>query len=441
VPEPHALDDYRQLAALNEVSQRILAIRDEPELHRELPRLLAESLHFRLAFLNVADGGKLMLRGFHLLDSTAEQRARFLESVRTEDHAPPPDIRRCFDSGKTIVSSNQGWPDSIGWPKAILLTPLRVDGQCAGVLIGCIGAVGRDLAEHDVQRFEAFASMASLALANIRAYATLEQRVLDRTRELQSAQVRLVQSEKMAALGLLVAGVCHELNTPLGAVTCARDTLDRATDKLVALLAGSPADIPAIDRCVRALRAAGDSIGKGTARIDAIATRLRSFARLDEADVQRVDVHDVLEDALAVSSQKLGDRSIVRDYGDTPPLTCRPRLLNQLLFNLLANAAEATRDDGTITLRTRHDGTHLFLTVEDDGAGIPPSELPRIFDPGFTTKGVGVGSGLGLSICLEIVQDHGGTIRADSAPGAGARFEIAFPASLYTAEVRACGTT
>jgi signal transduction histidine kinase len=421
------VDDYHQLAALNEVSQRILGIRTERQLHEVAPRLLAESLDFRVAILNVEEQGRLILRGFHVLDSTAEQRQKFMHSVRTEDHAPPPDIRRCFDTGKTIISNSEGWPNAFGWPKAILLTPLRIDGKSAGVFIACIASDRRDLADHDVQRFEAFANMISLALANIRAYAHLEKRVADRTRELHDAQARLVQSEKMAALGTLVAGVCHDLNTPLGAITSAHATLATATDKLVDAVGADVANDRRVSRCVKAIRSAGFAVGAGSERVDDIVCRLRSFARLDQSDRQAIDVHDALEDALAMSRHVMKNRNVACNFTDAPKLTCDPRLLNQLFHNLLSNAVEATHEDGHITLSTSVADDTLRILFEDDGPGMSEEALSRMFDPGFTTKGVGVGSGLGLSICFEIVREHGGTIEVANRPDRGARITVLLP--------------
>lgn len=418
-------DDYRQLTALNDVSQRILGIRTESELCDVAPRLLAESLDFRLAFLNLEDNGKLMLRGFHVLDSTAEQRLRFIHGVRTENHAPPAAIRRCFDSGKTIISDSEGWPNPFGWPKAILLTPIRVDGRSAGVLIACIASGGRDLANHDVQRFETFANMVSLALANIRAYATLEQRVVERTKALHAAQAQLVQSEKMAALGTLVAGVCHELNTPVGAIVSANDTLARATDKLVSLLGDT--DDSRVARCVAAVREAGATVATGSERVDRIVRRLRTFARLDESDRQSMEVHAALEDVVAVSQHALGARVVRRDYGDVPRLECNARLCNQLFHNILTNAIEATEDDGTITISTRVHGGELHIAFDDDGEGIAAPHLERIFDPGFTTKGVGVGAGLGLAIGFEIAREHGGRLEVETRSGKGTRITVVLP--------------
>jgi signal transduction histidine kinase len=423
-------DANRQLAALNEASQRILQVRDESQLCALVPRLLSETLDFRVAILNLEEDGRLLMSGFHVLDATPGANERFLEGVRTEDHAPPTDIRRCFESGKTIVANSESWPNPFGWPNAIVLTPIRVGGRPVGVLLACIASGGRDLGDHDVQRFEAFANMVSLALANIRAYSTLEQRVAERTRELRCAQAQLVQTEKMAALGSLVAGVCHELNTPLGALGSGNATLVRACERLVdSVLAEEPKKQNSkLARRLGSVRSAGESVELATDRVNAIVGRLRSFARLDEADIQRADVHRSIDDALASVAHQLGEGvHIRRDYGELPQLRCAPRRLNQLFSNLLSNALHAVDGAGTITLQTSVASEEIRILVEDDGAGIGPDALPHIFDPGFTTKGVGVGAGLGLSICFDVAKEHGGRIEVKSAIGRGTRFVVVLP--------------
>jgi signal transduction histidine kinase len=119
--------------------------------------------------------------------------------------------------------------------------------------------------------------------------------------------------------------------------------------------------------------------------------------------------------------------TVVRDYGTLPELLCFPNRLNEVFMNLLVNALQAMGDSGTMTIRTRVEGTEAMLSFENTGPGIPEPILGRIFDPGFTTKGVGVGMGLGLAISYRIVHDHGGRIEASSPPGGGARFKVTLP--------------
>ncbi len=172
-------------------------------------------------------------------------------------------------------------------------------------------------------------------------------------------------------------------------------------------------------------------IKSGASRVGEIVRRLRSFARLDEAEIKKVDVHEGLEDTLTLVHHEIKHHiEIVKDYGEVPPMSVYPSRLNQVFLNLLNNARQAVKEKGTITIRTGVEDAQAIIVFSDDGVGIEPENLKKIFDPGFTTKGVGVGTGLGLSICYQIIQDHHGTIEADSTPGEGSTFTIRLPLNL-----------
>jgi signal transduction histidine kinase len=250
-------------------------------------------------------------------------------------------------------------------------------------------------------------------------------------RRLKEMQTQLVQSEKMAALGQLVAGVAHEMNTPIGAIQSVHGSLAAAADKLrrrIDALAPEAAADPKLAAALAVLSDGADVIAKGSERVSSIVKRLRTFARLDEAELQRVDLHDGIEDTLVLARHELKHGiEVIRDYGALPPVACYPGQLNQLFLNLIMNARQAMGASGTLTLRTRDLGDAVEVRVIDDGPGIAPEDLERIFDPGFTTKGVGVGTGLGLAICYRIAEAHRGTLTAESAPGQGATFTLRIP--------------
>jgi signal transduction histidine kinase len=167
----------------------------------------------------------------------------------------------------------------------------------------------------------------------------------------------------------------------------------------------------------------------GTVRVSGIVDRLKSFTRLDEAELQRADIHRGIEDALAMASHELGDRiEIARNFAaDVPQILCKPGQLNQVLFNVLINAKHAIPDRGRISIETAVVGGTVRIKVKDDGIGIAKEALPRVFEPGFTTKGVGIGMGLGLSIAYRVVQEHGGEIEIASEPGKGTEVTISLP--------------
>jgi signal transduction histidine kinase/nitroreductase len=249
--------------------------------------------------------------------------------------------------------------------------------------------------------------------------------------ELRHAQARLVQQAKMASLGQLVAGVAHEVNTPLAAVVSNNDLFLRCFARLRRRVdeVGLGAD-PIVSRDLSAIAELSEVTRLACERITGIVRELRTFARLDEADRKIVDLHEGIESTLLLINHLIKGRiEIRRDYAKLPPVECHPNQINQVFMNLLVNACQAIPGEGHITIRTTHDAERKRVTVSisDSGDGIPREVITRIFDPGFTTKGAGVGTGLGLSICYQIVEAHGGEIHVDSEPGAGTTFTIWLP--------------
>jgi signal transduction histidine kinase len=166
----------------------------------------------------------------------------------------------------------------------------------------------------------------------------------------------------------------------------------------------------------------------GSERIDRIIHSLRNFARLDEAEFQEADIHEGIESTLTLLHHKLKDRiRVVKQFGDIPKIQCYPNQLNQVFMNMLTNSYQAIEDGGTITIATSRRGSELVVSIADDGKGIRKEDLNRIFDPGFTTKGVGVGTGLGLSISYNIIKSHSGEIKVESEIGKGTVFTITLP--------------
>jgi signal transduction histidine kinase len=238
----------------------------------------------------------------------------------------------------------------------------------------------------------------------------------------------------MASLGMLVAGIAHEINTPVGAISSMHDTLMRAVEKQKEILKEchlSPAETDRMQPIIDAIDEANQVIESGSERVISIVRRLRSFARLDEAELKAVDLHEGIEDTLTLIHHEIKNRiEIIRKFGDIPPVTCYPGRLNQVFLNLLNNARQAIDGRGTITIVTRRVGNMVEISFTDSGRGIEPTALAKVFDPGFTTKGVGIGTGLGLSICYQIIEDHYGTITVESEVGAGTTFTITLPLNL-----------
>jgi signal transduction histidine kinase len=271
---------------------------------------------------------------------------------------------------------------------------------------------------------------------------------------LEESQALLVQSEKMSSLGQMVAGVAHEINTPLAYVKNSLETVESQLTEMT----GSVNDM---DKLLRMLRDGADeqSFGKQYSTVDAAIAKMRSdntaedlakliqdgqygisqiaeivgnlrdFSRLDRKKVDRFNVADGLDSTLSIAKHLLKSIEVRKKYGTIPMITCSPSQLNQVFLNLITNAAQATEGKaGVITLTTRApDAEHVEIVIGDNGKGIAVDVLPKIFDPFFTTKDIGKGTGLGLAIAYKIVQAHGGRITVDSQVGTGTRFSVLLP--------------
>ena|GEM_PF-2672562 len=297
--------------------------------------------------------------------------------------------------------------------------PLSSGGTWMG-LLGCASPPGSQLLSHgDLEAMRSLGGSLALALGHALALqkirdmnSALEHTVESRTKELSSARLKLFQWEKMASLGALAAGVAHELNTPLGVIQSTADLLYET--------------LPEASRPRRMARLCADAAGRATS----IVGNLRAFSRPERQGLERVDIHESLEVTLRLLDGRLRRRAVTVavEPGDVAPIHAFPAMLHQTLSNLLINAADASPNDSTVTVRTRpQPGGGVRIEVDDQGPGVPAHLQPRIFEPFFTTKAPGDGTGLGLSLCYAFVRQHGGTIRVEDAPAGGARFIVELP--------------
>jgi len=297
---------------------------------------------------------------------------------------------------------------------------------------------------------ESNAKLESEIAERLAAERTLRQRNIElevSNRRLAEAQSQLVQSEKLASVGQLAAGIAHEINNPLAFVRSNFNHLAKCTQDMLGLLdvyadrdagKGAPADI---SRRLQRLKSAANldfmredlphlinESTDGLERVARIVSDLKDFTNIDRAQWQLVDLHDSIERTLSVLAQQIRAKAdIVRYYGDLPSVECMPAQVNQALHNLFLNAVQAIRMHGTITVRTYVDGNSACVEIADDGSGIDPVHLPKIFDPFFTTRDVGVGMGLGLTHVYRTAEKHGGSIDVQSTPGEGSTFTLRLP--------------
>ena len=274
-----------------------------------------------------------------------------------------------------------------------------------------------------------------------------QQTLIDELRETHS---QLIHSEKMAGLGTMAAGVAHEINNPIGFVKNNASMLSEYMQTLLPLLrdyynfALSQSDQePALlknilcrlgedslDYLIEDINSLLEDTVEGTKRIEGIVAGLKSFARVDESEQKLFDLNECVETTLKVVWNELKYKCTVhKTLGEVPEILGNPGQFNQVIMNLLVNAAQAIQEQGDVTIATRYENNEVLLSISDTGEGIPLDNLKKIFTPFFTSKPVGTGTGLGLSISHGIVKDHNGSISVDSVLGKGTTFTIHLPAT------------
>ena len=277
----------------------------------------------------------------------------------------------------------------------------------------------------------------------------LIQQVATQIRELQQAQGQLIQSEKMSSLGQMVAGIAHEINNPVNFIYANLDYANNYTQDLLELIAlyqqHYPQPIPEVQTKIdevdltflrEDLPKILSSMHVGAERIRKIILSLRNFCHLDESELKRVDIHAGIEDTLLILKHRLNQRiKVIKHYDSLPLIECYPAQLNQVFMNILSNAVDELLDhqelsSREIVIQTKVIGANqIELRIRDNGFGISPELKDKIFDPFFTTKPVGKGTGMGLAISYQIVQQHHGKIEVFSEPGQGAEFVVNLPVS------------
>lgn len=271
---------------------------------------------------------------------------------------------------------------------------------------------------------------------------------------LKSSQLALIQAEKMASLGQMVAGLAHEINTPLGYVqnnvVIGQELFIQVRGLVVGyealvdnLLNGQASDDQIAEQMhqiadMRVDFNAQEMLGEmqglmvdslyGIGQISELVMNLKNFSRMDAAATDLANVNDCIESALKIGRNVLKNKvEIVKEFGELPKITCSPSQLNQVFLNLFTNAAQAMDGSGALRIKTWHAAEALHIEVVDNGKGMSPENLAKIFDPFFTTKPVGEGTGLGLAISQQIIEQHGGEIKVESRIGEGTKFYICLP--------------
>ena len=381
--------------------------------------------------------------------------------------------RGFLKNGKVIIE--QVDPESYPFGKSglfkVIISPYYdEDGNFHGILTGGVSRTKRayydEITEQLIPSFMVFTQQMSAMLQNFEAKRFLDMKVQERTAQvmqqkqeieiineelnetlgnLKKAQSQIVQSEKMASLGQLVAGIAHEINNPVNFISAGVESLSTNLEEIRQVLEiyhkitadnveGKLQEIEELKskveykEAIREINKLIDSIKNGTKRTTEIVRGLRTFSRLDEDILKMADLHEGLDSTLILLHNRYKNKiEIIKNYGELPLIECYPGQINQVFMNILSNAVDAIDEKGTITITTLKKGDQVSISIMDSGYGIPESLMEKIFDPFFTTKEVGKGTGLGLSISQSIIEKHNGTIEVKGKQGEGTEFIISLP--------------
>ena len=275
-------------------------------------------------------------------------------------------------------------------------------------------------------------------------------RELRKTMEkLKSTQSQLIDSEKMASLGQLTAGIAHEINNPINYISAGINPLKRDMADIESLYkkykeastngfdenklsdAKEFSDEIESDFLFEEIKSLLEGIEEGASRTREIVIGLRNFSRMDEDAIKTANINEGIDSTLMLLRNKIKNKiTIKKEYGQIPPIECYPGKLNQVFMNILNNAADAIKDEGEIAIRTWGNDDHIFISIKDTGTGMPENVRKRIFEPFYTTKEVGQGTGLGLSISFGIIEKHRGSITVNTNKNDGSEFIIQLPINL-----------
>ncbi len=428
-------DRSRYRSALREISEAMVSLLWQREISDRILVAVTDTMGAESAMVLIMDESEKVLAP---VAWRGEWEARDTQTSIPSDHPIWKQLwmrreeltRNDFDDEADPEKREACW-DIFDTLEVELLVPILYGVDLLGVVAVGRKISGERLGTDDRQLLRTLANNSAIAIENAKAFdeiaqlnETLEARVEERTRELRETQDQLMQSEKLKSIGQMVAGVAHELNNPIGFVHANLKLLDEFVPKLEQADSGEEKD-----KIRDAISKLLSRSSEGTDRVKQIVMNLRSLSRIDQAELQTVDLHAEIDGTLEFMGPRLkGAIQVERRYGELPEVRCYPGLLNQVFLNLLMNACDVLEGEGgTITVRSERTDQGVRLDFHDDGPGIPENVQSRLFDAFFTTKPVGQGTGLGLSLSHGIIDRHGGRIYVESEPGRGTSFIIDLP--------------
>lgn len=396
-----------RIALINKVSNNIRESIDISQILQSALKELAIMFSAYKAYYAKADG-----QSFKIEEVYGEKKSKNVSTISFDEKTMKTIATKEIAVSNSLIEYVGAKP--LKEPVLRIIIPVHHMQNLMGVIV-LLSYQKRELNE-EIEILDAISSQLSNAIAR----AELYQKNIQTVRELKSAmkelketQIQLINSEKMASLGQLVAGVAHEINTPVASIKSNNGIVSKLLSSIEdADLKEMLTDINEIDK-------------EAVNRISNIVTSLKKFVRLDEAELQEADINKELDLTLELIRHETKNRiEVIRNYGEIPVIKCFPNMLNQVFTNILINACQAIDGKGTISISTEYKDKNLIVKIKDSGKGIPQNQLNKIFSAGFTTKGVGVGTGLGLAICTKIIEKHKGEITVNSEVGRGSEFVI-----------------
>mgnify|MGYP004466320789 FL=1 len=396
-----------RIALINKVSNNIRESIDISQILQSALKELAIMFSAYKAYYAKADG-----QSFKIEEVYGEKKSKNVSTISFDEKTMKTIATKEIAVSNSLIEYVGAKP--LKEPVLRIIIPVHHMQNLMGVIV-LLSYQKRELNE-EIEILDAISSQLSNAIAR----AELYQKNIQTVRELKSAmkelketQIQLINSEKMASLGQLVAGVAHEINTPVASI--------KSNNGIVSKLLGSIEDADLKEMLTDINEIDKEAVN----RISNIVTSLKKFVRLDEAELQEADINKELDLTLELIRHETKNRiEVIRNYGEIPVIKCFPNMLNQVFTNILINACQAIDGKGTISISTEYKDKNLIVKIKDSGKGIPQNQLNKIFSAGFTTKGVGVGTGLGLAICTKIIEKHKGEITVNSEVGKGSEFVI-----------------
>lgn len=346
------------------------------------------------------------------------------ESIIGEKVEFSSDTNRNIQSKKIKVNSciKEYLNSEVTYPAPVnrIIVPVYRMHEILGLLMIYTGQKYFEDSQNDVM--QSIATQLASAIVQASLFLEVKQKNLElenTLKELKETQLQLINSEKMASLGQLVAGVAHEINTPLGSINANNDILN----KMISKLEQSPDNKTILENIQNINKIDKEAIK----RISGIVKSLKRFVRLDESDLQSADINNELDLTLELIKHETKNKiEVVKNYGNIPQVKCYPNMLNQVFMNILVNACQSIKDKGTITISTELVDKMLVVKIKDTGSGIDDKIKDKMFSVGATTKKIG--TGLGLAISQKIIEKHKGKISFESEKGMGTEFKIEIPA-------------